>query len=388
MRNVFTFTLVALLLSLFGQAQVIEGSSGKTIFNISKPEKEAEKPVVEEKPVIKILPKIKWINPENNNAKASTTIFNVSVCIKSEKQINSISFYQNKKLVAERQMETQSFRSDCDFLFNEKVNLVLGKNALKIVVENTDGPAESEITIDFDLMSGKYFALLIGVDDYTDEKINDLDEPIKDASTLYDILTKEYMFDKENVFLMKNPTKSQIVKTLYDMRKMLTSADNLLIFYAGHGYWDEAMQSGYWLPVDAEKDNPVNWFSNSDLRAYIKAIPSKHTLLIADACFSGGIFKTRSAFSDAPVAITEVIKLPSRKAITSGAMNVVPDKSVFMEYFLKRLNDNPDNFLPAEKLFISFKDAVINNSPVNQVPQYGEIREAGDEGGDFIFIRR
>jgi hypothetical protein len=30
--------------------------------------------------------------------------------------------------------------------------------------------------------------------------------------------------------------------------------------------------------------------------------------------------------------------------------------------------------------------AVINNS--NVVPQFGEIKEVGDEGGDFIFIKR
>jgi hypothetical protein len=31
---------------------------------------------------------------------------------------------------------------------------------------------------------------------------------------------------------------------------------------------------------------------------------------------------------------------------------------------------------------------VINNSPNQQIPQYGDIQQAGDEGGDFIFIKR
>ena len=40
--------------------------------------------------------------------------------------------------------------------------------------------------------------------------------------------------------------------------------------------------------------------------------------------------------------------------------------------------------LPSESLFSSFRTAVLNNSP--NVPQYGTVQNAGDEGGDFIFI--
>jgi hypothetical protein len=44
--------------------------------------------------------------------------------------------------------------------------------------------------------------------------------------------------------------------------------------------------------------------------------------------------------------------------------------------------------MSSEDLFSRFKVAVINNSPTNQIPQFGEIWAAGDEGGDFIFVRR
>ncbi|MEP2511643.1 MAG: hypothetical protein ABJH72_19905, partial [Reichenbachiella sp.] len=73
--------------------------------------------------------------------------------------------------------------------------------------------------------------------------------------------------------------------------------------------------------------------------------------------------------------------------ITSGAMKTVPDKSVFIEYLAKRLEENERSLLPAEILFSSFKIAVMNNSH-GQVPQFGDIKGAGDEGGDFIFLKR
>ena len=74
--------------------------------------------------------------------------------------------------------------------------------------------------------------------------------------------------------------------------------------------------------------------------------------------------------------------------MTSGAMKTVPDRSVFVDYLVKRLNENQQSYLSAEELFSSMRKAVINNSPNRQTPQYGEIREAGDEGGDFVFVRR
>lgn len=283
--------------------------------------------------------------------------------------------------------------------FSYTVLLAVGENI--ITVQATDIKKNNSTTqfkverksneIDIDnkiLNTGKYYAIIIGVQDYFDYKINDLDEPINDAQKLYNMLTTYYQFMENNVLFLKNPKKSDLVQTLYNMRKQLTKNDNLLIFYAGHGIWDEGMQTGYWLPVDANKDNPVNWFPNTELRGYLKAILTKHTLLITDACFSGSIFKTREVFTDAPPSINELYKLPSRKAITSGNMKTVSDKSVFIEYLIKRLEQNNKKYLSAGELFISFRKAVINNSPNNQVPQFGIIQQAGDEGGDFIFIRK
>jgi uncharacterized caspase-like protein len=226
------------------------------------------------------------------------------------------------------------------------------------------------------------------VEEYADPSINDLDKPAGDAEKISRTLQTYYTFEKENTVYLKNPKRDDIVKAFDKLSKTVTEFDNLLIFYAGHGVWDEQFKKGYWLPADAQKDNRAYWFSNSDLKDYIGGIKSKHTLLIADACFSGGIFKTRDAFANASKSIKQFYELPSRKAMTSGALKTVPDESVFIRYMIKRLEENKDPFFASESLFASFRQAVINNSPNGQVPQYGEIKETGDEGGDFIFIRR
>lgn len=247
--------------------------------------------------------------------------------------------------------------------------------------------AKNGVSVDFNSIKGKYYALLIGVEDYKDDAINDLDRPIDDATMLYNTLTTYYSFDKENVFLLKNPGRSELIVALDDMSKRITAEDNFLIFYAGHGYWDPDKSLGYWLPADASKANTANWVANSTVRDYVSSIKSKHTLLIADACFSGGIFKTRAAFTNSSdKAISLLYGMNSRKAMTSGTLKEVPDQSVFVEYLNKRLINNDKEFLTSEDLFSQFRMAVINNSP--NVPQYGTIKDSGDEGGEFIFVRK
>lgn len=238
------------------------------------------------------------------------------------------------------------------------------------------------------LSEGKYFALIIAVQDYISQDLTDLDNPVKDARALHHILTANYSFEPDNTILLLNPNMTELIEAFDKLSQVIRTEDNLLIFYAGHGYWDERFRQGYWLPSDASKNNRAQWVSNSTIRDFIRGINTKHTLLITDACFSGGIFKTRSAFKASSIAIQKLYTIPSRKAITSGTLNEVPDRSVFVEFLLKRPNENSRQFLSSEELFSSFRQAVINNSPVNQIPQYGEIRESGDEGGDFIFIHK
>ena len=271
-------------------------------------------------------------------------------------------------------------------VFITAIDVYRNKATKTIVVERKSelvGSMSSETII-----AGKYLALLIAVENYHNISISNLNQPIKDAKRIKNVLLQKYTFNAENIILLENPNRDDIINAFDHLSQKLTKNDNLLIFYAGHGYWDKTFKQGYWLPSNASKNSRSKWLSNSTIRDYIRGIQAKHTLLISDACFGGSIFKTRSAFNDVPPATNELYKLPSRKVMTSGTLTEVPDKSVFIEYFVKRLQENENKYLSSEHLFVKFKDAVINNSPINQVPQYGAIRETGDEGGDFIFVRR
>lgn len=282
-------------------------------------------------------------------------------------------------------------------IFAETLSLVPGENQILIkTMDEHNHMRELVFTIESNppvltledkiLKKSRYFGLVIGIDNYRDPSIPDLDNPVKDAKSIVESLTNHYTFEKEDVILLKNPSRNEIIEELDGMRGKITPEDNLLIFYAGHGYWDKEARIGYWLPSDASRKTTADWFRNSTLVDYVQAINSKHTLLITDACFAGSIFKTRSITLDNEMVYDRIYEIPSRKAMTSGAMTEVPDRSAFVQYLVQRLDENSETYLSSEELFSSFRMAVISNSSV--LPQYGEIQNVGNQGGDFIFLRR
>ena len=282
-------------------------------------------------------------------------------------------------------------------LFTHRVSLEPGQNQVNFtVMDMHDNVREHAVTIEFvppvvtlaDKITreSRYFALLIGIDQYRDEGIPDLDNPIRDAEAFRDALVENYTFSPNRISFLKNPTRAEIINELDLLRSRVTKNDNLLIFYAGHGYWDEEGKIGYWLPSDARRVSTVDWFRNSTLVDYLQVINSKHTLLITDACFAGSIFKARAVRMEMDVAYEKIYEMRSRKAMTSGTLSEVPDESAFIKYLIQRLKENEEQYLTSEELFSRIRMAVISNS--NVVPQYGEIQDVGNEGGDFVFLKK
>jgi hypothetical protein len=233
-----------------------------------------------------------------------------------------------------------------------------------------------------------YYALIIGESVYqnANTSFGNLDRPVKDAQALYTTLTSRYFFSPDRVNILNNATRGEILEAFEELGKKVTAKDNLLVFYAGHGVWDANLQIGYWLPADAQPEKKYTWISNSSIKDYLSGIQSKHTLLITDACFSGSIFKTRGQENLSDFGMAKLYALPSRKAMTSGNLKSVPDQSKFFEFLNKRLAGNTEKFISARELFNNLYTAVLNNT--NSVPLYGVLQDTGDEGGEFIFIRR
>ena len=229
------------------------------------------------------------------------------------------------------------------------------------------------------LLTSTYHAVIIANQQYT--RIEPLTNPIPDANKLKEVLVRKYGFAEKNVNLLYDVSRDSIVNTLSAYKKggeaELTENDNLLVFYTGHGLYDPEEEEGFWLGVDSDWGNPSEWVSNARITTLVKGIKARHTLLISDACFSGSIFRSKS-----PSKIKTYSSL-SRRAITSGNLDVVPDNGVFIKYLVLLLEQNDRKYLSSQELFVKLKDPVANNS--ENVPRQGVLFKTGDMGGDFIF---
>ncbi len=259
---------------------------------------------------------------------------------------------------------------------------------IKHPTSNTDTLDNKKIAVGQTVPSvefGRYHALVIGNNAYSNLPV--LKTAVHDAQVVANTLKRLYGYD---VTLLLNGTRRTILKTLDTYRKQLTDGDNLLIFYAGHGYYDKKADRGYWLPVEAEQDTTVDWISNADITDKLKTIEAKHIMIVADSCYSGTLTRGINIMIKDPGYLKRIVKKRARTVLTSGGNEPVMDggvegHSVFAKIFIQTLNDNPD-IMDGTTLFTKIRRPVMLNAP--QTPQYSDLRFAGHDGGDFIFVRK
>ena len=68
---------------------------------------------------------------------------------------------------------------------------------------------------------------------------------------------------------------------------VIDSGPEIVLYYAGHGYYDKAVDKAYWWPVDAQDNDNTNWISAADITSNIKGTASRHVLIVSDSCYSG-----------------------------------------------------------------------------------------------------
>lgn len=240
---------------------------------------------------------------------------------------------------------------------------------------------------------GKYYAYIVGINDYKGSTWSPLGNAVNDAKELENVLKTKYNFDEVMTLYDKEATRANILQDLANICSRMNENDNLLVYYSGHGI--EISGEGYWVPSDAKTDGTYALVSNNDVKNEIGKSKSKHTLLIVDACFSATIFReaTEKPFYKESTAnyYEKINELASRQAVTSGGLEPVPDKkgnicdgkhSVFACYLLRTLKENKEPYMDVSELFQKIKFPVSRNATM---PRFGYIRGLGDEGGQFVF---
>ncbi|MGH0037876.1 MAG: caspase family protein [Myxococcota bacterium] len=233
---------------------------------------------------------------------------------------------------------------------------------------------------------GRYHALVIGNDGY--RHLPPLRTARNDARAVARLLADAYGFEVE---LLLDATREQVLLAFSGLRQKLGPEDNLLIYYAGHGWLDADADEGYWLPVDAQPDNPVRWIANSAITAHFRALRAKHVLVVADSCYSGTLTRgIRMTASERNTRDWERLsREKARIVLSSGGEEPVEDgtgsHSAFAAAFLDSLRRN-QGVLDTTTLYARIRRPVM--LAADQAPDLADIRKAGHAGGDFLFVRR
>ena len=240
---------------------------------------------------------------------------------------------------------------------------------------------------------GDFYALVIGINAYS-APLPPLKTAVNDAKAVGKMLEEHYGF-KVQYLLDAQATRFNILDAIAKYESSLQPTDNLVIYYAGHGYLDPNTKRAYWMPFDANSKLSPNRIISDDLVNGVSDAPARHVLVISDSCYSGDLANTRSLGAGAeggtPAVILRMLSRKSRNLMASGGEETVSDAgadghSVFAGVLLRALAENENTMFTASSLFYaSIKDSVVGNSA--QTPEYAVIPNSTHNGGDFVFVR-
>lgn len=140
----------------------------------------------------------------------------------------------------------------------------------------------------------KRWALVIGVDKYSDPQISPLRGAANDARVLADTLVHYAAFPSDQVILLatdqpaeRQPTRVNVLRRLSNLAAAVPKDGLLLISFSGHGM--ERGGQAYLLPSDAQISEQISFLEEtainvSRMRDLIKATGVAQVMVLLDAC--------------------------------------------------------------------------------------------------------
>lgn len=237
-------------------------------------------------------------------------------------------------------------------------------------------------------MNRKNYLLIIAIDHYCSATHPPLNNAKLDAQNVIEVLTSKYNFELiVDPLFDQNATRKNILESLNSLSSSVTSEDNLIVYFAGHGIMHPKTNKGFWVPADAS-ESISDYIPNSSVIDAIEGIDAKHILLISDSCFAGTFLtQTRDASFD-----THYSKLEERRSrwlLASGREEKVSDGSPgqgspFANSLVQFLKEHDSSYLSLSELFtVVQKQTGISSK---QQPLSAHIVGVGHEGGQMVLV--
>ncbi len=263
--------------------------------------------------------------------------------------------------------------------------------------------------------TGKDYALLFATDTY--EHWGDLRTPIADVEAIGAELKNRYGF---NVDIRKNVTIKDILATLAEYKaKRYATGDQLLVYFAGRGEFDEVLQDGHIAGTESELPNkdPIlsTYLSFSKLRNALDNFPCERIMLILDVDY-GGTFDDKIALSleepkktpsiktqgaELLLNLEDTLKVQTRWYLSSGGKEPVQDGIVHSPFTLSLLTVLRDGagkddvltipeiarLLPEKfQAELDKLKALYPNAEIQQTPASGPFGSGKADDKAFVFI--
>lgn len=284
----------------------------------------------------------------------------------------------------------------------QSVRLMEGSNYVELEVENVNGAKASssrfvlvgkDAIADAIAIDRKDYALLFATDTY--DYWTDLVNPVYDANTIARELREKYNFVVE---VVENANQEEMLVKIRDYaQRNYKPQDQLLIFFAGHGQFDEGFGEGYVVARNSLENDKAKttYISHSNLRSYINNIQCNHILLAMDVCFGGTfdpvIARTRGAddiqLTDNEFLVRKLSK-KTRRYITSGGKEYVSDgvagkHSPFAARIIEALRSRggDDRILTLSEM-ATYLEKIRQNEP-----RQGEFGD-NEKDSDFVFVAK
>ena len=246
-----------------------------------------------------------------------------------------------------------------------------------------EGGSRAPVPEWFPELTKEKVAVLIGIDEYQ-APISDLNTAIKDVSAVGERLeARGYQS-----IVLRNASKQDIVGAFQAVAQKIKNGQELVVYFAGHGYLKENTDTGYWIPGDTDPGSAKSWISTKHLSDFLSRIKAQKIMVISDSCYSGSLTREYNFTADSVGRNVEEIQ--SRRSVmmlSSGGEEPVMDgggdgHSVFARSLLNVL-DHTEETRTGFELFQEIRDQVTQTAP--QVPEYGAMLSAGHEiGGDYL----